>query len=172
MDEDTAEDLEREVAKLRKAILRQGHRLDLFREQTGEGLRRVEARLGGPAGRPEPSSAQVRALMELGRAVDNLYQLSSRAVGGASDPDDQESPRSLREGLDLLQIRIANLQRSFDLRPIRAVGQAFDDRLHEVRGSRYDPRQARDVVLEELLPGYTLAGRVVRPAQVVVNRPT
>lgn len=170
MNDIASSEVERELAKLRKAVLRQGHHLDLVRERTDEGLRRIEERLGNGTGRTEPSSGQVRALMELGRAVQSLVGLADGSTADEAQ-DDEERPRSLREGLDLLEIRIANLQRSFDLRPIRSVGLAFDDRLHEARGVRFDPAQPEGVVLEELLPGFTLGGRVVRPALVVVNRP-
>lgn len=67
-------------------------------------------------------------------------------------------------------MRVRNLQHSMGLEAIPAQNQFFDDRRHEARGAAHRPDLPDGWVVEEILPGYRLGGRVVRPARVVVNR--
>jgi molecular chaperone GrpE len=165
--------LTEEVKLLRKAVLRQGHAQELFQA-------RVDAAVGQLAAapskdRPLPpaglSSAQVRVLLELDQAVLQLLGLADVAdAGSETEPEPEEdAPRSLREGLSFLQVRVANLQRSLGLTPIPARNLPFDDRWHDACGVVRRPDLPDRWVVEEILPGYRLGDRVVRPARVVVN---
>ena len=113
-------------------------------------------------------------LLELDQAVLQLLHLAEGAEGGnaktaePADPAD-DAPRSVREGLSLLQVRVSNLQRSLGLAPIPTRDLPFDDRWHEACGVVRRPDLPDRWVVEEILPGYRLGDRVVRPARVVVN---
>ena len=169
-----------ELGLLRKTVLRQGHAQELFQARVEEAVGRLAAASGHPerAVRPlppaGPSSAQVRVLLELDQAVLQLLRL---AAGAGADPDDpadpgdapEDTPRSLREGLALLQIRVRNLQHSMGLEAIPARDLPFDDRWHEACGVTHRPDLPDGQVVEEILPGYRLGERVVRPARVIVN---
>lgn len=167
--------LGQEVARLRKTLLRLGHSQELFQQRVEEEVGRL-ARSGD--GEREPrgaagavlSAAQQRALLEVDQAVVHLLDLTPGARGETSGPAPEISPRSVREGLALLQIRVRNLGRSFGFEPIPAAGHPFDDRFHQVYGVCHDPELAEGEVAEEVLPGYRLNGKVVRPALVIVNR--
>jgi GrpE protein len=170
---DLLEALGREFSLLRKAVLRQGHAQELFQA-------RVEEAVGGLSGAaakvapPAPNSAQVRALLELDQAVLQLLRLSQAQMAQAEGPavggPVENAPRSLREGLSLLQVRVRNLQHSLGLEAIPAQHRRFDDRWHEACGIAHRPDLPDGWVVEEILPGYRLGERVVRPARVVVNR--
>ncbi|MFL6198074.1 MAG: nucleotide exchange factor GrpE [Thermoanaerobaculia bacterium] len=162
-----------EVARLRKTLLKLGHGQELFQHRIEEEIGRLSRPLPGSASAPgatpaAPDTAQQRALMEVDQAVLHLLDLAQGAAREASAAE--AAPRSLREGLVLLQIRVRNLQRSFGLEPIPAVGRLFDDRCHQACGVCEQPGLADGEVAEEVLPGYRLGDRVVRPALVVVNR--
>jgi hypothetical protein len=165
---DLLEALGRELSLLRKAVLRQGHAQELFQA-------RVEEAVGGLSGAaakvapPAPNSAQVRALLELDQAVLQLLRLSQAEGPAIGDPA-ENSPKSLREGLSLLQVRVRNLQHSLGLEAIAAQHRRFDDLWHEACGVTHRPDLPDGWVVEEILPGYRLGERVVRPARVVVNR--
>jgi len=172
-----------EVARFRRAVLKQGHAQELFQQRLEQEIRRLAGRVEAmaPASLPpaaevpparaagaEPNPAQQRALLELDQAVLHLLLL----VRGAASPSSSyaSDPRTVQEGLSLLQIRVRNLQRSFGLEPIPAAGLPFDDRLHQA-ASVCDRSDLPDgQVAEELLPGYRLRGRLLRPALVTVNR--
>jgi molecular chaperone GrpE len=52
------------------------------------------------------------------------------------------------------------------MKPIDAVGQEFDPRLHEAVMKKPGPE---GIVLEEIRKGYVLNGRLLRPSLVVVG---
>lgn len=173
-------DLADELGRLRKTVLRQGHAQELFQARVEAAVGRLAA-ASGPArppapgepaaGRPSatpsaiPSAIQVRALLELDQAVLQLL----RVAAGAEAPG-EDAPASLREGLSLLQVRVRNLAHSMGLAPIPAVGRPFDDQRHQVEAVVERDDLPDDRVVEEVLPGYVLGDRVVRPSRVVVNR--
>lgn len=169
--------LAEELARLRRALLKQGHAQELFQERLEQQVEKLANRIGagvGPQPRaasgegPLPNPAQQRVLLELDQAVLHLLRLArgEDAPAGRRESD----PHTVQEGLGLLQIRVRNLQRSFGLEPIPAVGQPFDDRLHQADGVCHRADLPDGQVVEELLPGYRLGGRVLRTALVVVNR--
>jgi hypothetical protein len=166
------ETLTAELAQLRKTVLRQGHAQELFQarveEAVGQLVRTAERASAPPppAASPALSSAQVRVLMELDQAVLQLLHLAA----GEAPKDPEDVPRSLREGLSLLQIRVRNLQRSLGLEAIPTHRRPFDDRWHEACAVAHRPDLPEGEVVEEILPGYRLGDRIVRPARVVVNR--
>jgi hypothetical protein len=164
-----------EVARLRKTLLKMGHAQELFQHRVEEEIGRLGRPVSGVEGGVEgalPDTAQQRALMEVDQAVLHLLDLAGGAARGTPVAPEtaEDAPRSLREGLVLLQVRVRNLQRSFGLEPIPSVGRRFDDRCHQVCGVCDHPGLADGEVAEEVLPGYRLGDRVVRPALVVVNR--
>lgn len=150
------QDVGEELKSLRKTVLRQGHAQELFQARVEEAVGRL-----GTAPPPQPSglgSAQVRVLLELDQAVLQLLRLA-----------EEDASRPLREGLSFLQIRVRNLQHSMGLEAIPARNLPFDDRWHEACGVVHRPDLPDGRVVEEILPGYRLGGRLVRPARVVVN---
>jgi hypothetical protein len=178
-----------EVARLRRVLLKQGHAQELFQERLEQLVQALACGVEPvtPAAPPRlaagqgargsgdadalPSPAQQRTLLELDQAVLRLLRLARGEEAPGSGPSDRESdPRTVQEGLGLLQIRVRNLQRSFGLEPIPAVGLPFDDRLHQVAGVCRRSDLPDGQVVEEFLPGYRLRGRVIRTALVVVNR--
>jgi molecular chaperone GrpE len=53
---------------------------------------------------------------------------------------------------------------------VKAVGLAFDPNHHEAVGEAQNPDVADNNVVQEIQRGFSLYGRVLRPARVVVNR--
>jgi len=166
--------LEAEIAKLRRTVLRQGHAQELFQQRVEKTVGQLTERLGGetPA-KPATGGlapAQVRALVDLDQALLQLLRLAGEETREAAEAQTEDAPRSLREGLTLLQVRVRNLQHSMGLEPIAALGRPFDDRCHQACGVVHRPELPDRHVVEEVLPGYRLGERLVRPARVVVNR--
>lgn len=151
---------------LRKTVLRQGHAQELFQARVEEAVGRLASAPVTPQPPAGPSSAQVRVLLEMDQAVLQLLRLAEGTDTGPTDPTD---PQSLREGLALLQVRVRNLQHSMGLEAIPTRNLPFDDRWHEACGVTHRPDLPDGWVVEEILPGYRLGTRVVRPARVIVN---
>jgi molecular chaperone GrpE len=92
--------------------------------------------------------------------LDNLR----RALAGAP----QEDP--LAEGLRQVVRQLEEVLAAHGVEPIVAVGRRFDPAEHEAVMAVVDGDAEDDVVTAELLPGYRLHDRVLRPARVAVSR--
>lgn len=93
-------------------------------------------------------------------ALDNL----SRAV----EHVDPEAKDGLSEGLRLTVRQLQEALASQGVERVPAVGAAFDPRIHDAVSTVPGEGLEQDTVVAELLPGYRLHDRVVRPAQVTV----
>ena len=58
----------------------------------------------------------------------------------------------------------------FDVQPIDPVGQPFDPQFHQAMSMVENPSMEPNSVMAVLQKGYSLHGRLVRPAMVVVSR--
>jgi molecular chaperone GrpE len=156
------------IDRLRKTVLRHGQAQELFQQRIDDKVERMTVALGsdGVEQRPRLDKAQLRALL----ALDNALLALVRSASTAESLRDADAPASIREGLDLLHIRVRNMQHSFGLEPILALGHPFDDRLHRAESTCYRPAIADGQVVEEILPGYRRDSQVLRPTLVVVNR--
>jgi molecular chaperone GrpE len=73
------------------------------------------------------------------------------------------------KGVELVFAKLADSLRSEGLKRIEAEGKPFDPELHEAL-MQSGAGEGEPVVAEVLRPGYTLKGRVLRPAGVRVER--
>lgn len=157
-----------DVARLRRLVRTAGQAAELRHTELLGRLERLEpapspTAAGEPdAGRAKLSAAQLEALCRLDQSLHHLLRAEAAAPGNA--------PATTAEALAMVQLRVRNLQRSFGLEAIECAGQRFDDRRHCAHAVVDRADLPDGVVVEELAPGYALAGRVLRPALVVVNR--
>jgi molecular chaperone GrpE len=75
------------------------------------------------------------------------------------------------KGLELSVRKLEEALGAHGLEQIRAVGAAFDPKLHEAIGYEESADQPEDTVTSELRRGYRIRDRVVRPALVRLARP-
>ena len=93
--------------------------------------------------------------------VDNLRR--ALAAGGTVD--------DLKLGVDLTLRQFQDLLRQRGVVEVPAAGAAFDPTVHEAVAREEDPGVTAPTVTEELQRGYTLHGRLLRPALVKVAMP-
>ena len=97
--------------------------------------------------------------------LDNM----DRALAAAKSGGDLNA---LIEGFEMTQNQLlSTLDKNWGLKGIDSVGQEFDPSLHEACMMTIDESLDKETVLEEFQKGYTLHGRVVRPAKVKVGKP-
>jgi molecular chaperone GrpE len=96
-------------------------------------------------------------LLALLSAVDELAR--AREIAGAGP---------VRDGLDLIQESLLAAAAKQGVKPLEAVGQAFDPRCHEAISTTETAEVAEGRVAAELRKGYLWHDRVLRPAQVLV----
>jgi molecular chaperone GrpE len=104
-------------------------------------------------------------VVDLVPVLDNL----ERAVNTDESQLDEKSKKYL-QGFKLLCTNFKDTLKKYGVEEIPAVGVEFDPMIHEALMTKSDPTKKEDEVLECLMRGYTLKGKVVRPSKVVVNK--
>lgn len=102
---------------------------------------------------------------ELLTVVDNLERALAAVPDNASEP-----VRALCEGVELTLKSFLEICSKFSLQQIDPVGAPFDPQLHQAITMVVNPAVEPNTVIEVMQKGYTLHGRVIRPAMVVVAR--
>jgi hypothetical protein len=80
------------------------------------------------------------------------------------------SLESLLNGLRMVSDKLVRSLEQLGVTHFPTVGQAFDPEKHDALTTANNPAQADDTVLLEHLKGYCMGERVIRHAQVVVNK--
>ena len=84
--------------------------------------------------------------------------------------DDKPDFERFLKGVELVYAKLLDALKAEGLERIHAEGSPFDPELHEALMQTGDG-DGEPVVADVLRPGYTLKGRVLRPAGVRVERP-
>jgi molecular chaperone GrpE len=104
------------------------------------------------------------AALALLPVLDNLR----RAVDHASEAGAEEFFVS---GLELVVREFETALERIGVVPVPAVGERFDPALHDAIAAEESDDVTEDTVIAELVPGYRLHDRLLRPAIVRVVRP-
>ena len=104
--------------------------------------------------------ANERLLEELLPIVDNM-ELALSKCDAEKDP--------MAAGVKMVHDQLVALLKKFGMEPIDAAGQPFDPNLHEALSQIPSPTVPAMTVIEQYRRGWKLAGRVLRPAQVIVS---
>src|SRR5690606_24056675 len=96
--------------------------------------------------------------------VDNL----ERAI--ASFVEDDEQSKAQREGVELTHKSFVDVLGKFSVASIDPKGQVFDPENHQAISMVENADVAPNTVIEVFQKGYSLNGRLVRPAMVVVSK--
>lgn len=91
------------------------------------------------------------------------------AVGHA---EAEEGKTELREGVEMVHKNLMSALESVGLKRIAAVGRPFDPGFHEAVEKTRGRSAGEDLVVEEVRPGYTFRGQVIRPSMVKVELAT
>tara|TARA_B110000503_G_scaffold66753_1_gene104730 strand:+ start:560 stop:1147 length:588 start_codon:yes stop_codon:yes gene_type:complete len=105
-----------------------------------------------------------RFTAELLPVVDNL----ERALGTIEDSD--KAQQAVFTGLELTLKSFFDVFARFKIEAIDPAGQPFDADLHQAVSMVPNPDVEPNTVIEVFQKGYTLNGRLVRPAMVVVSK--
>lgn len=108
--------------------------------------------------------ANDRLLKEMIPVLDNL----ERAVEHAEQGDDES--QSLLEGVNMTINQFRKVLEDFGVKPINALGEAFDPNLHQAMGQIESADQAPNTVISEFQKGYLLNDRLLRPSLVMVTK--
>ena len=108
---------------------------------------------------------QEKLVSELLPVIDNL----ERALQAAEDRD-SDLVSALRQGVELTLKSFVDCLRKFNVEALDPVGEPFDPQFHQAIGMLESNTAEPDTVMTVMQKGYTLNGRVLRPAMVMVAR--
>ena len=138
----------------------QTERADLARAMNA--LEASKARVERDAQRVSDES-RAKLVVELLPVLDNLDR-TIVAVEASSDP-------ALLEGVRMVRGQLQRVLVGYGLEPIEAAGQPFDPAIHDaISVTPILERAHHNVVVHQAEPGFRFAGKVLRPAKVVVGQ--
>lgn len=105
--------------------------------------------------------ASEQVIVSLLPVLDNF----ERALAARDD-----NPAKVVEGVSMIYRQLQEILDGEGLSPIPAVGEDFDPACHEAMMQQESDEYPDNTVLEELLKGYYLKDKVIRPAMVKVAR--
>ena len=108
---------------------------------------------------------QEKFSVELLSVLDNL----ERALAAASDHED-ETVKAIYEGVDLTLKSFIDCFTKFKIEAVDPMGEPFDPELHQAMSIQENPDVEPNTVIAVMQKGYTLHGRVIRPAMVMVSK--
>jgi molecular chaperone GrpE len=146
-----AEQLRLEIAQLNERWLRKVAEFENYRRRTA----RESAELAERA-----AERVARALLP---ALDDLERLLDQPLDGISTD-------ILAKGVSMVADKFRGGLDTIGVQPFPSVGQPFDPERHDALTTREEPGREEGEVLEEFLKGYRIGERVMRHAQVIVNR--
>lgn len=108
---------------------------------------------------------QEKFSIELLAVMDNL----ERSLEAASNSDDA-TVNAIREGVDLTLKSFADCFSKFNIEAVDPLGEPFDPQLHQAMSIQENADAEPNTVIAVMQKGYTLHGRVIRPAMVMVSK--
>ncbi|GAA4345468.1 nucleotide exchange factor GrpE [Kangiella taiwanensis] len=98
---------------------------------------------------------------ELLAVVDSLEQ-------GLQAKAEHEESKAMKEGMELtLKMTLSTLKK-FGVEQLNPVEEVFDPQLHEAMTMVPSPDHEKNTIIDVFQKGYSLNGRIIRPARVVV----
>ena len=101
---------------------------------------------------------------ELLPVVDNLERALEAAIG------DSDIVRPIAEGVELTLKSFHDALKKFHIVAVDPAGEPFDPQLHQAMSMVENGDVEPNTVIAVMQKGYTLSGRLVRPAMVMVSK--
>jgi len=143
----------------------------LTAENAKDDLLRVQAEMQNLRRRTEQDIekahkyGQEKFSIELLSVMDNL----ERALTAASEHED-DSVKAIYDGVDLTLKSFVDCFNKFNIETLDPLGEPFDPQIHQAMGMQENPDVEPNTVIAVMQKGYTLFGRVIRPAMVMVAK--
>ena len=98
--------------------------------------------------------------------VDNLRRaLDAEAFAKAGESNEF---RHFLDGVELIYKQLNDVLQKYGVEPVPTVGKPFDPHIHEAIATAPSDEHKPDTVIEEIVRGYRLGDRLLRPAMVKV----
>ena len=102
---------------------------------------------------------------ELLAVMDNLERSAA-----AAEASEDEAVQAIKEGVELTLKGFMDCFTRFNIEAVDPLGEPFDPQLHQAMSIQESPDAEPNSVIAVMQKGYTLHGRVIRPAMVMVSK--
>ena len=118
----------------------------------------------------ERSESYNRAVADLVAKLLPVLDNLRRAVDTEASVEASESDefRHFLNGVDLIHKQLGGVLEALGVKPVPAVGELFDPHLHEAVLTEESDEHEPDTVMQEIVRGYRLGDKLLRPALVKV----
>ncbi len=153
--EDLIEKLNEEITGLKDQKLRAIAELENFRKRAEK----------------DQSDALKYGISNFAKEIINVRDNIERAQSSISEEaKNNEAIKSVIEGIDLIAQSVVSTFEKIGIKKIESLNEKFDHNLHqammEIKNDELEP----GTIVQELMPGYTLHDRLLRPAMVGVSK--
>ncbi|HKQ51488.1 MAG TPA: nucleotide exchange factor GrpE [Pyrinomonadaceae bacterium] len=146
--------VETERAELREALARRQADFENFRKRMERDRTESYNRMVG-----DVVSKLLPVLDNLRRALD---------AEGSLQANESEEFRHFLNGVELIYKQLNTVLEGLGLQPVAALGHRFDPHVHEAVITEQTEEYEPDTVIQEIVPGYRLGEKLLRPAIVKV----
>ncbi len=155
--EDTIAKLNEEINELKDQRLRAIAELDNFRKRAEK----------------DQSDALKYGISNFAKEIINIKDNIERAQSSISqEVRSNEAVKSVMEGLDLIVQSTESTFEKIGIKKIDSLNEKFDHNLHQAMMEVENDKVEPGTIVQELIPGYTLHDRLLRPAMVGVSKKT
>ncbi|MEW5924594.1 MAG: nucleotide exchange factor GrpE [Candidatus Zixiibacteriota bacterium] len=148
---DIIEEYKARVAQLEDRYLRLVAEFDNYKKRTG---RQFEDLL---------KNSNENIIVSILNVIDDF----ERALAAGKESTDY---KSLLAGTELIYQNLYNILKKEGVVPLEAVGQPFNPSLHDAMMQMESGEYPDGVVIQEMVKGYRLNGKVIRHAKVIVSK--
>lgn len=141
-----------EIAKLKDAVIRSEAEMQNIRRRAEKDVEAAH------------KFSQEKLIKELLPVLDNLERALESATG-----EETGAAKAVLEGVELTHKSFSDTLVKSAVVAINPVGESFDPQLHQAMSMVPNPEVPANTVIAVVQKGYSLHGRLVRPAMVMVS---
>ena len=155
--EDLIEKLNEEISGLKDQRLRAIAELENFRKRAEK----------------DQSDALKYGISNFAKEIVNIRDNIERAQSSISEEAKSNGAiKSVIEGIDLIAQSVVSTFEKIGIKKIESLNEKFDHNLHQAMMEIENDDLEPGTIVQELIPGYTLHDRLLRPAMVGVSKKT
>ena len=153
--EDLIKKLNEEISGLKDQRLRGIAELENFRKRAEK----------------DQSDALKYGISNFAKEIINIRDNIERAQSSISEEaKNNEAIKSVIEGIDLIAQSVVSTFEKIGIKKIESLNEKFDHNLHQAMMEIENDDLEPGTIIQELIPGYTLHDRLLRPAMVGVSK--
>ena len=153
--EDIIEKLNEEISSLKDQRLRAIAELENFRKRAEK----------------DQSDALKYGISNFAKEIINISDNIERAQSSIpEEAKNNETTKPVIEGIDLIAQSVVTTFEKIGIKKIESLNEKFDHNLHQAMMEIENDDLEPGTIVQELIPGYTLHDRLLRPAMVGVSK--